>query len=200
MLASLFCQAVANSTYFQYNKELIEIIGGISMRKAIVIYSSKTGFTRKYAKWICEALDADIVEFNDREHVNYAHYDTVVFGGGMYAGKINNIKWFREKLPQLEGKKCVLFVSGALPKRSPDVMATIKKNFKPTEWSKFKVFYMQGGLDYDHMDEMDRAMLTVFRQMLRISKKDERTANMIAKSFDFSTPDDIMDLVDYCLK
>lgn len=169
------------------------------MNKAIVIYSSKTGFTRKYAKWICDALDADILEFNDRDRVNYAHYDTIIFGGGMYAGKINNIKWFREKLPQFADKKVVLFVSGAMSKRSPEVMANIKKNFKPGEWGRFKAFYMQGGLDYDRMEEMDRAMLTAFRYMLKVSKKDERTANMIAKSFDFTTQKDILPLVDYCL-
>ena len=169
------------------------------MRKAIVIYSSKTGFTRKYAKWICEALDADILEYSDRDCVNYAHYDTIIFGGGIYAGKINNIKWFREKLPHLEGKKCVLFVTGAMPKKSPDVMTSIKKNFKPEEWGKFQTFYMQGGLDYDHMEEMDRALLTGFRYMLKIAKKDERTANMIAKSFDLTSMKDIQPLVDYCL-
>ncbi len=170
------------------------------MNKVLVIYSSKTGFTRKYAKWICEALDADILEYNDRERVNYAHYDTIIFGGGIYAGKINNIKWFREKLSDFKDKKCVLFVSGAMPKKSPDVMKNIKKNFKPGEWGKFKVFYMQGGLDYDHMEEMDRIMLTGFRYALKISKKDERMANMIAKSFDFATQKDIVPLVEYCLK
>ena len=51
---------------------MISYIGGITMNKAIVIYSSKTGFTRKYAKWICDALDADILEFNDRNRVYFS--------------------------------------------------------------------------------------------------------------------------------
>ena len=58
---------------------------------------------------------------------------------------------------------------------------------------------MQGGLDYDHMDEMYRMMLKAFRYMLKLSKKDERTANMIAKSFDFTSKKDIQPLVDYCM-
>ena len=47
----------------------------------------------------------------------------------------------------------------------------IKKNFKPGEWGKFKVFYMQGGLDYDHMEEMDRMLLTAYRYILKLSKR-----------------------------
>ena len=199
MLFNRFYKGLQIPIFSNIIKEMMSYIGGHIVNKTIVIYSSKTGFTRKYAKWICEALDADILEYNDRERVNYAHYDTVIFGGGMYAGKINNIKWFREKLPHLEDKKCVLYVTGAMSKKSPDVLKNIKNNFKPGEWGKFKCFYMQGGLDYDHMDEMDRMMLKAFRYMLKLSKKDERTANMIAKSFDFTSKKDIQPLVDYCM-
>ena len=95
------------------------------MKKALVIYSSKTGFTRKYATWICDALDADLLEYSDRERVNYDHYDTIIYGGGIYAGKINNIKWFRERLSKFDDKKVVLFVTGAMNNKSSNVMESI---------------------------------------------------------------------------
>ena len=170
------------------------------MNKALVIYSSKTGFTRKYATWICDALDADLLEFNDRERVNYSHYDTVIFGGGFYAGKINNIKWFKKQLPEFKDKKLVLFVTGAMSQKAPGIMENIKKNFKDDEWGRFKSFYMQGGLDYEHMHEMDRAMMTVFRYILKLTNKDKRIVDQISQSFDAASKDQIVPLVEYCKK
>lgn len=35
------------------------------MRKTIVIYNSKTGYTKKYAEWIAIELDAEICEQRD---------------------------------------------------------------------------------------------------------------------------------------
>ncbi len=51
----------------------------------IVIYKTKYGSTKTYADWIaeelvCESVDAKSVKIEDLEK-----YDTIVYGGGLYA-------------------------------------------------------------------------------------------------------------------
>ena len=37
----------------------------------IVIYNSQTGFTKKYAQWISEALECECVELNEAGKLNF---------------------------------------------------------------------------------------------------------------------------------
>ena len=43
--------------------------------KSLVIYSSQTGFTKKYAEWISEASGAECVEFKKARKLKLADYD-----------------------------------------------------------------------------------------------------------------------------
>ena len=38
--------------------------------KTLVIYTSQTGFTKRYAKWIAERMDADLFDVNDVQSEN----------------------------------------------------------------------------------------------------------------------------------
>jgi flavodoxin len=83
--------------------------------KTLVIYKSKTGFVRKYAEWIAEELSADLFPA-DRIHKSlYRSYDAVIYGGGLYAGGISGIGHIKNNLADLEGKKVIVFASGASP-------------------------------------------------------------------------------------
>ena len=68
---------------------------------SIVIYKSKTGFTERFAKWIGEELSCDVIPYARRSAINFDAYDTVIYGGGIYAGSIGGLKWFKEKLPAM---------------------------------------------------------------------------------------------------
>lgn len=66
------------------------------MSKTAVIYKSKTGFTRKYAQWIAEETGCDLFPYEQREKVDFSRYDTILYGGGFYAGTIGGLKWFKK--------------------------------------------------------------------------------------------------------
>jgi flavodoxin len=57
--------------------------------KTLVVYKSKTGYTKKYAEWIAEELSADILEVSKVNINILASYDTVIFGGSLHAVGIN---------------------------------------------------------------------------------------------------------------
>ena len=55
--------------------------------KILIIYKSKTGFTKKYAEWIREETDAEIIPFKRKNKVTLNLYDTIIFGAPFTRGK-----------------------------------------------------------------------------------------------------------------
>ena len=43
--------------------------------KTIVIYTSQTGFTKRYAEWIAERMNGDILELKDAKKKADSYYD-----------------------------------------------------------------------------------------------------------------------------
>ncbi len=64
--------------------------------KAIVIYNSQTGFTKKYAEWIVEATGCEAADIKKASNLNLFEYDAIVFGSWCQAGKIKKIEWFKK--------------------------------------------------------------------------------------------------------
>jgi flavodoxin len=87
------------------------------MSKALVLYQTTSGYTKKYAQWISEALAADLSELKDFNASKLTDYDLIIFGGSLHAVGISGIKVIKENLPQLTGKKLVVFAVGASPPR-----------------------------------------------------------------------------------
>ena len=75
--------------------------------KILVIYKSKTGFTKRYAQWIKEDLSCDIISYEKGMNLSFDSYDTVIYGGGFYAGKINGLNQFKKNLSKIDGKKII---------------------------------------------------------------------------------------------
>ena len=168
--------------------------------KTLVIYKSKTGFTKRYAQWIKEDLNCDMVSYDKGVSLSFDSYDTVIFGGGFYAGKINGLNQFKKNLSKLEGKKIIVFATGAAPAEAPDTQNSLRKNFTDAEWSKIKAFYMQSGLCYEKMGTKDKMMMAGLRTILKMSKSSAEALKAIQKSFDVTKKDAIKALVEYCSK
>ena len=62
--------------------------------KALIIYSSQTGFTEKYSNWIAKDLQADCISIKKAKNINLSEYDTIIYGGWCCAGSINGLNWF----------------------------------------------------------------------------------------------------------
>ena len=58
---------------------------------AIVIYKTKYGSTKTYAEWIAKELACDIVEHKSVSVADLEKYDTIIYGGGLYAEVINGV-------------------------------------------------------------------------------------------------------------
>ena len=70
----------------------------------VVIYKTKYGATQRYAEWIGEALQADVFNIRKFTKERFAGYDTIILGGGIYAGNINGLSLISKDFDQLKDK------------------------------------------------------------------------------------------------
>lgn len=94
-----------------------------SMNKIVVLYRSKYGATKKYAKWLAE----DLIEVKDAKIEKVATYDTVILGGGIYASGIAGLPFLKKHYETLKGKKLIVFAVGASPY---DEAAMVRENWR----------------------------------------------------------------------
>ena len=135
------------------------------MKKTIIIYRSKTGFSQRYAQWMAEELGCRAVPFQDRGAVRLGEYDTIILAGGLYAGQMAGLKWLAKRLPDLAGKRIAALAVGCAPMDTPDLGESMDKLFGPLP--QVRGFYCQGGLDYEHMGAVNRTLMAGLRSMLR---------------------------------
>ena len=149
------------------------------MKKTIVIYHSKTGFSQRYAQWLAEDLNCQALPYRDRRSVDLAEYDTIILLGGVYAGNMSGLGWLK-KLP-LEGKRAAAVAVGCSPTGWTDQAKSMEKLFGGTP---IHGFYCQGGLAYERMGAVDRAMMAALRTALRSKPEMADMLAGISQSFD----------------
>lgn len=152
------------------------------MDKTIIIYRSKTGFSKRCAQWLGEDLGCRAANWSERRGLDLAEYGTVILVGGLYAGQMAGLKWLVKQLPRLEGKRTAAVALGASPAESSELRETMEKLFTPLP--QVRGFYCQGGLDYEHMGAVDRTLMAGLRSMLRKDPEKAEMLEVISKSFD----------------
>lgn len=177
--------------------------------KVLIVYYSKTGFTKKYAQWIKESLSegmsCDLFSYGERRKIRVSQYDVILFGGGFHAGQINGIKWFKAQMHKLpdkaekSGRRIGVFATGAMPAEAPDIEKTLRQNFTEKEWADITAFYLPGGLCYEKMGVGDRLMMAVFRALLKEKNVDSQMQQIVAHSFDLTSKELITPIVEWCL-
>ena len=176
--------------------------------KTAIIYSSETGFTKKYAFWLQEKLgnDAKVFSLKEAKKVNwnsFDDFDAFVYGGWVCAAQINGAKWFKEKMPSLaaSGKKIALWVTGGSTMESPDIPKALDVMLTEDEKKIAKVFYCPGGFNYENMKPMYRLMMKMFVKMVSSRKDlreiDKEAVKMMSHSYDISDKKYLDAIVDY---
>lgn len=157
--------------------------------KTIVVYKSKYGYTKKYAEWIAESLGCDIKE--NASFGDIAAYDAVIFGGGIYAGRINGASLITKNFGKLAGKKLALFAVGSNAGHKDELEEFWKKALGENICEKLPHFYLRGGFDYGSLKSVDRFMMNMLKKMLL--KKDTLTDDEKGLLAAYETPIDFTD-------
>lgn len=172
--------------------------------KTLVVYTSQTGFTKKYATWLADRLEGDILKLDEAKKKNddfFAGYDAICYGGWAMAGKVVDVKWFLDKADSWKNKRLAIFCVGASPENNPDVEKLLGELLNDEQKKYIKAFYCPGGLDYSKMKLSSRLAMKAFASLLK-NKKDasvseKEMAGWIDHSYDISDEKYINAIVDY---
>ena len=171
--------------------------------KTVVIYKSKTGFTKKYAEWIAEDLAADIFDVS-QININILNtYDTIIYGGSLHAVGINGVKLITQNIEKLKGKKIVVFATGASPSRETVINEIADKNFTTEQRKYIKLFYLRGGFNYSKLSPFDKVLMTLLKWKIKSKKQENLTKDEIGmlavydKPVDFTVRKNIDEIITY---
>ena len=170
---------------------------------AIVLYRSKYGSTKAYAEWIaeelgCKAVDAKGVKIND-----LLSYDTIVYGGGLYAEIIAGVTLITKNMDKLAGKKIAVYSTGITPLEYREYYddMVIKKNFTPEMMEKIKVFNYLGKMILEEMSLPHRTALKALKKLMSGKENPTEMEKLLVElcdaNGDFTDREAIKELVEY---
>lgn len=143
---------------------------------AIVIYTSKYGSTEKYANWIAEALDCPAKKLQEVGIQEMNEYDVIIYGGGLYAGRVAGLKKFLSQLGSAEDKRLVLFILGMTNPTETKVYTDAAEQNLPQEWRDcFEVFSLRGDQLFSKMSRMHKLMMRMPKSVAEKKPMAERT-------------------------
>ena len=136
--------------------------------KAIVIYKTKYGSTKTYAEWIANELDCKAFDVKNINVDDLSEYDTIIYGGGLYAEIINGVTLITKNIDKLSDKKLIVYTTGITPLDCRDYYdkMVIDKNFKGTTKDKVKVFNFMGKMVLDELSFAHRTALKALKKLM----------------------------------
>lgn len=132
------------------------------MKKVLVLYKSKTGFSERYACWIADDLQCDLASLADFEKDSLSQYALIVYGAGTYAGSIHGIGKIKRWMEAFPDKTWVVFATGATPSKEKYEDLLFQSNFRKGEVRPAHFYYLIAGINYEQMSPIDRLQMWFF--------------------------------------
>ena len=153
------------------------------MEKTLVLYRSRYGYTKRYAEMIAEELGCGLREASRMSAGDLAPYDTLIFGGGLYASAINGVNIIRDHFDLLQGKHIAVWATG-INAGSPEVMEQVwRRNFPEEIRKNIRMFYLRGGFDYGNLSPLHKIMMTGLKWKIKASKNQSEEDAGLLKAY-----------------
>ena len=145
-------------------------------RSCAIVYRSRYGSTEQYARWIAEEADADLFDLrHGRVRPEYLlRYDTLVFGGGIYATGILGIGFLKKNFKSFSGKRLIVFSVGAAMPTEKNLAEVVRANFTSEIEERVRYFHLRGGLDYPAMRTLDRLLMWMLKKKIEFTPEEKR--------------------------
>lgn len=149
--------------------------------KIVVVYRSKSGFTKNYATWLAEDLNCNLLEGSKITANDLLGYGTIIYGAGLYAIGISGIKLITKNYELLKGKRLIVFAVGASPMKQNIPGELMKANIPPEQQKYIELYYLRGGFDYSRLSPFYKFLMTLKKIQLKNNKNpDTDTKGMLA--------------------
>jgi menaquinone-dependent protoporphyrinogen IX oxidase len=146
------------------------------MKNGIILYKSSYGSTKKYALWLQEKTGFALMETRKAGLSDVLPYDTVILGGGLYAGFIAGLGFLKKHYSKLQGKKVLVFAVGATP-YDEAYIATCKDAQMKDELAALPLFFCRGAWDDSKTKPFHRFLINMGKKMMQ-KQKDPAMASM----------------------
>ena len=169
--------------------------------KTIVVYKSISGFTKKYAEWIAEELEADLFRVEKIDIDILLKYEIIIYGGSLHAVGISGVKIIKNNLNKLRDKNIIIFTTGAsLPNES--IVSEVKdSNFSVEEQKQIQFYYFRGGFDFNKLNLINKILMTLLKWKIKLKRdKAPDEKGMLAaysKPMDFTKKENIKELLEF---
>lgn len=167
------------------------------MEKAIVIYKSKYGTTKRYAEWIAGELECPAVSIENFKRSELKNYDKVIYGGALQAGGIKDLdkfmKWIKTDLKLLDmyhgGKitaedlrksgvvqrRYAIFAVGINLENEEARRQLIDINFPKEYMKQLPCFYLPGEYHPENISGVDKMIIGMAKKMIAKKKASDTT-------------------------
>lgn len=177
------------------------------MNKTVVIYESKYGWTRRYAKWIAEELSCPVFEKKDFRPQNFSQYERIIYGGGLYAGSVSGISLITQNWKLIADKQVILFTCGFADPDDPydisNIRSSLSKVLSGEMMEHICFFHLRGGIDYSRLGIIHKIMMFGFHKMLlkkeahSLRDEDRQILETYGKYIDFTDRQSIRPLIQH---
>ncbi len=136
--------------------------------KGIVIYKSKYGSTKTYATWIAEELGFELKEHKSITADDLLEYDTIIYGGGIYAETIAGVTLITKNIEKLAYKKIAVFTTAITPLEYREYYDDMvyNKNFSPKVKGKIKVFNFLGKMLMEELSFVHKSAIKTLKKIM----------------------------------
>ncbi len=143
--------------------------------KPIVLYRSKYGSTKNYAQWIADELSCEAIDAKGIDSAILKDYDTIIYGGGLYAEIIAGVSLITKNIEKLADKKLIVFTTGLTPTDCREYYdgMVLEKNFKGDAKDKVKIFNFPGKMIINELSLVHRTAIKTLKGIM--SKKEKPT-------------------------
>lgn len=169
----------------------------------IVIYKSKYGSTKAYAEWIAEELNCKAYDVKSVKISDLSQYDTIVYGGGLYAEVIAGVSFITKNLEKLKDKKIIVYTTGITPidVREYYDHEVLEKNFSPEMLENIKIYNFLGRMVMKELSAPHRAALKMLKKIMSSKENPTDMEKMLIElcdaDGDFTDRSSIFELVEY---
>lgn len=145
------------------------------MSREVIIYKSKYGTTQKYAKLISIKSNIDLLELSLVKPNDLLKYDTIIFGGSLYMGKIQGIKFISDNYSKIKKKNLMIFSVGLSASDQKSLADIRKQNFTQAMINdKLPLIHLPGKIVFNKLTFLHRSLMKMIISSLR--KKEDLTA------------------------
>ncbi|MCL2065260.1 MAG: flavodoxin domain-containing protein [Candidatus Cloacimonetes bacterium] len=141
----------------------------------IVIYKSIYGSTKRYAHWLAKELNCRAVNLKENKQINLEEFDTIILGGGLYAGGILGSSSLKKQWDSLKDKKIVVFTVGLADPKTTNYQKIKDMCFNSEQQKNISFFHLRGSCNYSKLTLIHRLMMAMLKWITKRKKETEMT-------------------------